>query len=151
MHKCIIWITWKAVKTSVSRVRTRVYSLVFLWCFWTKSHIHSYPCHGVSPLHSLSASVSCWGISSVLYSHMAGLPPLHLDRFLQSSVISLSFLDPTEQSSVPHVVGSLLCITALSLRARAPQFTCLHQNWYTSELDGNSVLWGILELFQLGK
>lgn len=118
MHKYLIGITWKAIRTSALRVQSGVCSLVLSSDVAQKGiFIHISVIGkvnpGVSPPHCLQVSGS--RDSSGLYSHMARLPPLRLDCFLQSSTIHASFFAPSapQENRLPRGFGSLPCITDL--------------------------------------
>lgn len=158
VHKCILWTAWEAITANSSRVRTGIGSLAFLQCCWIKSHINSHPRYWKRKSRNVASTflgskwgqfVGCWGILLWLYSHMAGLPSLPSHFFLFSAISSRFFGSLCIELPPKGTLLSPLHITGLSESPGPFELTCLHWNWCTSELDGKSALWGILEPFQL--
>ena len=145
-HTCVIWITRKEIRTSVSRVRTGIFPLASLECYWTKSPIHSYPHYWKSEsgscLHhvtSLQMKTICWLLQAVLSVRQLhdqasilafGSPP----PFLCYS-FKLFFSLWIELPPKCAQLSSLQLQVSLSLQA--PELSRLHRNWCT-KLDGKS-------------
>ena len=142
MHTCVTWITWKAIRTSVSRFRTGNFPLAFLKCCWTQSHIHLHPCYWKSESGSFPQHITgLLRTTCRLLPDLFSLKQLHgqasslpLDPLLHSFAVSSNFLAPSEENCLPSALGSLLCITGLS---EVPG-SCRHQNWHTTGRDGKS-------------
>lgn len=122
MHTCVTWITWKAIRTSVSRFRAGNFPLAFLKCCWTKSHIHLHPCYCKSESGSFPQHVTgLLRTTCRLLPDLFSVRQLHgqassfpLDPLLHSFAVGSNFLAPSVENCLPNALGSLLCITGLS-------------------------------------
>lgn len=159
MHKCIIGVTRKAVRTSALRVRSGVCSSVFLQCYCTERHIPSHLCYWKGKSGSVSTSFlvcKCQAQGSLLSVVQPHGQAATFVSGLLPSVLHHSFKlycsSPRPRRELPPTWAWLSPLYHRCPRVpSAPKLSHLHQNSCTSELDGNSVLGGILEPFQPGK